>query len=316
MTQTYPVFPVGVPGQAWGAAEREAWLKLQHKKRDYFNDVVSPLFRFADGVVFQYGTLNYHKFGGATYPLYAVKSLSWDEKKPMVLITGGVHGYETSGVHGALLFVKDHLAALSDRVNVLVLPCVTPWAYETINRWNPEAIDPNRSFVPAAPGCGEAAAAMACIHEHIAKSSGILMHQDLHETTDTDNSEFTPAKVARDGLEMPPWEDIPDGFYLVSDSDAPVEDFHAALIAAVEQVTHIALPDSNGLLVGEKPSQRGVIQVPGQKIGICGAHTGAKFATTTEVYPDSSRTNAEECNRAQATCVVTGINFALAHQNK
>ena len=28
--------------------------------------------------------------------------------------------------------------------NILVLPCISPWGYETINRWNAKAIDPNR----------------------------------------------------------------------------------------------------------------------------------------------------------------------------
>jgi hypothetical protein len=301
----YTVYPVGTPGQPWGEEQRQQWRSLQHKKRDYFTNVVSPLLRLAAADVLQYGSLDYRGFGAAQYPLFAARSKEWDAARPMVLVTGGVHGYETSGVHGALLFVQEHMAAYSQRVNVLVLPCVSPWGYETVNRWNPLAIDPNRSFVPSAPGCAEAAAAMACIAEHMGRSAGILMH--------TDNSEFTPAKVARDGLPMPEWDPIPDGFYLVGDSAEPAEAFHTALIAAVEKITHIADNDDRGLLVGEKPTQRGVIHVPGQSEGLCGTHTRAKCATTTEVYPDSKRTNPADCDRAQAACVTTGIEFVLAH---
>lgn len=129
--------------------------------------------------------------------------------------SGGVHGYETSGVLGALLFVEKYLAEFADnKLNVLVLPCVSPWGYENIQRWNPLTIDPNRCFKPDQPGCEEAALAMACIAEHVNKSSSILLHMDLHETTDTDNSEFIPSRHARDGVVDAPYSEIPDGFYL------------------------------------------------------------------------------------------------------
>ena len=51
------------------------------------------------------------------------------------------------------------------------------------------------------------------------------VHIDLHETTDTDESEFRPAKMARDGL---PWRPgtIPDGFYLVGDEANPQHEWH------------------------------------------------------------------------------------------
>jgi succinylglutamate desuccinylase len=40
------------------------------------------------------------------YPLFAIKSLEWVDGRKTVLVTGGVHGYETSGVQGALQFVS------------------------------------------------------------------------------------------------------------------------------------------------------------------------------------------------------------------
>ena len=67
-------------------------------------------------------------------------------------------------------------------------------------------------------------------------------HIDLHETTDTDETEFRPAKAARDGQDSKPGE-IPDGFYLVADSTNPKPQWHARMIDAVRQVTHIALAD-------------------------------------------------------------------------
>lgn len=34
-----------------------------------------------------------------------MKTKDWAPDKPSVLVTGGVHGYETSGVQGALQFI-------------------------------------------------------------------------------------------------------------------------------------------------------------------------------------------------------------------
>ncbi|MEI4573019.1 peptidase, partial [Klebsiella pneumoniae] len=82
------------------------------------------------------------------FPLFALKSRPWRDDLPVALVTGGVHGYETSGVMGALEFLETRAKAYADRVNLLVAPCVSPWAYERINRWNHDAQDPNRSFRP------------------------------------------------------------------------------------------------------------------------------------------------------------------------
>ena len=44
-----------------------------------------------------------------------------------------------------------------------------------------------------------------------------LMHVDCHETTDTDDSEFRPAKASRDGLALD-GGGTPGGFYLVGNT--------------------------------------------------------------------------------------------------
>ena len=61
-----------------------------------------------------------------------------------------------------------------------------------------------------------------------------LAHIDLHETTDTDNTEFRPALCARDAVEHDHWH-IPDGFYLVGDTEKPAADFQSAMIKSVER---------------------------------------------------------------------------------
>jgi hypothetical protein len=299
-------YPIGTPGTPWGAAERSAWLGRQRHHRSYADEVVAPLRACVppQAELFQYGTLLYADRGWADYPLYAVRSRAWDPARPVVLVTGGVHGYETSGVQGALQWIGQEFGHLTGDLNLLVLPCISPWGYETINRWNPDALDPNRQFKAASPAA-ESALAMACV---AANGGRIDLHVDLHETTDTDNSEFGPAKSARDGTPFD-WHAIPDGFYLVGDTERPVPEFQRALIDAVRRVTTIAEADEHGCIIGEPLQQPGVINYAQRSLGLCGAMTGARFVTTTEVYPDSPGTSPAECNEAQATTVMAAIDY-------
>jgi hypothetical protein len=219
-----------------------------------------------------------------------------------------VHGYETSGVHGALQFIEAHAADYAGRVNLLVAPCVSPWGYERIHRWNADAVDPNRSF-RADSAARESAALMRLL---ALMPERWLVHIDLHETTDTDETEFRPALAARDGTTFTPGE-IPDGFYLCGDSEAPEPEFQRAIIEAVAKVTHIAPADGAGELIGSPQIAPGVIHYPYRQLGLCAGVTGARFRTTTEVYPDSPRATPEQCNAAQIAAVRAAIDFALAH---
>jgi hypothetical protein len=300
-------YPIGISGIAWGQAELAAWLLRQTIKRSYEADVVRVIESL--GIRYeavQYGRLDYHP---DKYPLFALKSHDWQATLPCVLVTGGVHGYETSGVHGALRFVDRHAADYEGRVNLLVAPCVSPWAYEVIHRWNRDAMDPNRSFRDGSPA-QESAALMRLVAPI---RDSVLVHVDLHETTDTDESEFRPALAARDGVAHVPGE-IPDGFYLVDDSERPQPEFQQALIVAVAKVTHIASADRNGELIGLPMVAPGVINYPLKSLGLCASITDAPYKTTTEVYPDSPRVTPEQCNAAQVAAICAAIDFALAQR--
>ena len=299
-------YPIGTPGIPWGEVERAEWLSQQTRQRSYESDVVSVIERLRSRFdVEAYGHLDY---GADGYPLMAIRSRDWREDLPVVLITGGVHGYETSGVHGALQFVDQHAADYAGRVNLLVAPCVSPWAYERIHRWNPNAVDPNRSFRD--DGLAEESAALMRLVAPVRDCA--LMHIDLHETTDTDETEFRPALAARDGKPFEPGG-IPDGFYLVDDSERPQPEFQQALIEAVEQITHIAPADGNGEIFGSPVAARGVIQYPLKQLGLCASITSAPYRTTTEVYPDSPRATPEQCNAAQAAAVCAAIDYVLVN---
>lgn len=299
-------YPIGTPGRPWGDAEKAEWLSQQTRKRSYADDVLSaiePLRARFD--VVQYGELDY---APQIFPLLAIRSRGWRDELPCVLVTGGVHGYETSGVHGALQFVAQYMADYAGRINVLVAPCVSPWAYERIHRWNAHAIDPNRSFRENSPA-EESAALMRLVAPLRGR---FLAHVDLHETTDSDESEFRPALAARDGKPFEPGE-IPDGFYLVDDTDNPQPEFQQAMIEAVAKVTHIAPADRNGEIIGSPVVAPGVIRYALKPLGLCAGITGARYTTTTEVYPDSPRATPEQCNAAQVAAVRAAIDFVLAN---
>lgn len=300
-------YPIGTPGVAWGPAEVAAWLSAQRRQRSYAKDVLErmePLRARFD--VVEYGRIEY---GDESYPLVAARSRDWNDALPCALVTGGVHGYETSGVHGALRFLERHAAEYEGRINLLVVPCVSPWAYERVHRWNPHAIDPNRSFREGSPA-QESAALMRLVAP---VRDRMLVHVDLHETTDTDESEFRPALAARDGIEHVPGE-IPDGFYVVDDAENPQPGFQQAIIDAVAKLTHIAEADAEGNIIGSPVASPGVIHYEFDKLGLCASVTSARYKTTTEVYPDSPRTSPEQCNAAQAAAVCAALDYALAHR--
>lgn len=329
-------FRIGSLGVPWGDTEKASWkAEVGIAKRSYKEDVLNKLDTLKENFdVEQYGALSENP---DKYPLFCIRTRNFPEagaerndKKPCILVTGGVHGYEKSGVQGALLFAQEKMLSYADRFHILVCPCVSPWGYECIQRWSPSTVDPNRSFydTPEKCLCEEGAALKKLVDrfglnlsdESLNISKGCLMHTDLHETTDTDASEFRPAKAARDGETKKPNTHIPDGFYLVGDTPSVscsegrnVVAWYNAIMDAVREVTHLAPPDSEGNILGEpvRKDAEATITLPTRELHLCASVTRAPFAVTTEVYPDSTSRNVTEdqCNRAQMAVVVGGLDF-------
>lgn len=288
----------------WGDSEKENWYREQKKQRSYQEIVVPRIQKLKENFeVTQYGS---HSQNPSVYPIYLVKSREFDPKKKTILITGGVHGYETSGVLGAIAFMETEATKYADKFNLICAPCLSPWSFETVNRWNPKAIDPNRNFVKnsTAEECELFLKAMEPFETEI------FAHFDLHETTDTDNTVFRPALEKRDA-KVQEWTEIPDGFYVVGDSENPCPEFQKAIIDEVRKVTHIAPPDEKGRIIGEKIEQEGVINYPLKKLSLCAGFSKARFTTTTEVYPDSPKVNDQNCIDAQVAAVRGGLNYLV-----
>ena len=312
MTETF-FYPVGTPGQPWGAAERDQWRTRQVRQRSYADDVLTAIEALRGRLdVELYGDVVYAdtQHPAERFPLRAIRSRHWQPGLSSVLVTGGVHGYETSGVHGALRFVDTQADRFAGRANLLVVPCVSPWAYERFQRWNFDAIDPNRAFKEGSPA-QESLALMrlvAPLHGQFAA------HIDLHETTDTDESEYRPAVAARDGKVFEPGS-IPDGFYLVDDTDNPQPAFQQAIIEAVGRVTHIAPADEKNEIIGSPVVAPGVIRYAMKQLGLCASISGARYTTTTEVYPDSPRATPEQCIEAQVVAVCAAVEFVCGEKS-
>ena len=301
----------GTPGQPWTDAESDQWRAATKVQRSYKEEVVEKLKKLDESSweVVQYGSLPHDP---DKYPLYAVKSKSWSDDRPTVMVTGGVHGYETSGVQGSILFIQTEAAKYVKDVNVLVFPCISPWGYECIQRWNYQLLDPNRSFKSDSESqTNESKQLMAFVD---GLHADIICHVDLHETTDTDATEFRPAKFAKKGLDYVRGV-IPDGFYLVGDSknEGGELDFLTAIIESVKKVTHIAPPD-DGKILGDEAVREGIVLVPAKELGLCGGVTHAKYTTTTEVYPDSPKASDEICNRAQVAAVTGAFDYVMANR--
>ena len=286
----------------WGNTEKEQWFKEQSIKRSYLKEVVTKIKALGfQWDVQQYGALSINP---QLYPLFLIKSKSFDPSKKTIVVTGGVHGYETSGVHGALEFFATAAHKYQDQFQFVCAPCVSPWAYETINRWNPKAIDPNRNFLDDSPA-EECRLFLKAIQALNIKP---LAHFDLHETTDTDNTVFRPALEERDGIPQELW-DIPDGFYLVGNTQNPQKEFQKAIIDSVRKVTHIAPHDESGKIIGVDIEQEGVINYPIKTLFLCAGFSDAEYTTTTEVYPDSPKVTDQECIDAQVAAIAGGLNF-------
>lgn len=287
---------------SWTQKDKELWFSRQKTQRSYNNDVISKIRPLEKTFHVQsYGSIDVEK---DNYELYMITSRLFGTSKKTVLITGGVHGYETSGVHGALEFMAKSASKYEDFFNFVTVPCLSPWAYETINRWNPKAIDPNRSFFINSPA-EECQMFLNAMDKHRITP---LAHFDLHETTDTDNTVFRPDLEKRDGTKHE-YSEIPDGFYLVADAQNPQMEFQKAIIERVSTVTHIAQPDSDDCLIGEPIQSEGVIFYELKKLNLCAGFSNASYTTTTEVYPDSPRVTPKICIEAQVAAIEAGLDF-------
>lgn len=300
------------PLTPWSPEKKLKWFTSQTVQRSYDTDVLQRLAALRKNPLFKvdfYGALT---LAPEKFPLFAVR-VGERPGRPTVLITGGVHGYETSGVKGALLFLEQHVAQYTDHFNFVVAPCISPWSYETVNRLDPVMENPNREFRPE--GRAEESRLFMAYLETL--DTVFDAHIDLHETTNSDRV-FLPEEYSKNGLALEAKDiDIPDGFYLIGVKGFPREALEKAMMDSVRKVTHIAQADAKGMILDVEISHEGFVHhsIP----GLCAEYTGAKSrlgAFTTEMYPDSPRFEGwsvekveAHCSEAQVACVRGALDF-------
>lgn len=284
----------------WGEKEKADWFARQTIQRSYGEDVVARLGALQSEKfgVSQYGALT---FDPERYPLYCVLTADWKEENPSILITGGVHGYEPSGIISPLRFLEETASQYADRINFAVYPCISPLAYEINHRWNQKAQDPNRHFLKDTT-VEESEQLMRSV-----KSLGTYFRAaiDLHETNGRD-VELRRERHARDGDDPLPGEDfIPKGFYLCvpKKEDVPTG---RQIVEAVREVTAICTDEK---IIGYT-SDNGVIVIDNVR-GLCQefARTISDVAMTTEIYPDESPVR--ESQEAQLAVIKKAITLTL-----
>lgn len=229
----------------------------------------------------------------------AIRTKEWRDNGSNVLMTDGVHGYETSGVQGEPSCLRAtqrrrimitsislwHPALVRGPTNMcndgrlicwipIVLLCPTTmrhdkrkypelsWIILNQSSWSAERIDVSCRF---------------------ARNDGYRCH-GIH-ACETCQGGPNKAGLSHDG------EIISEGFHLVGDSFNPSLDFQTSIIDhRVGQFTHIALTDAQGRIIDVPIAQDGVIVMPFKELGLCCG----------EVYADSpKKLTDDDCNRGQ-----------------
>lgn len=240
--------------------------------------------------------------------------------KPNILITGGVHGYEPSGVEAALQFTQKYAPTLTKEFNFVTYPCISSWAYEHDQRWNAQAEDPNRLFTQteksAPSGIHRTFDIEECRHFMTSMESETIRFScaiDLHETCDRDielrvlRSERFKEDLSED------YQDIPQGYYLIlSKRDTAGQNgaqllFGQSIIDQVRKVSPIAPEET---ILNGKINYGGVILSPPSD-GLMRTYLDryAGLVAVTEVYPDHKTMSSAKSVQAQIASINGVLNY-------
>lgn len=287
----------------------------------------------------QYGALSHNP---TRYPLVAAKSRGsgWGHQ-PCMLVTGGVHGSERSGIEGCLEFLEQQQqqqqrqkSSSFNNVNLLIVPCVSPWAYEWGTRCQANRKDPNRSFsyfknnnlssASASYQTEEAQALMTFLRQSL-NVPRWTCHLDLHETRpggqdqggafdillgQGDNDSVSKAEEEW-MMSIDPFS-IPQGVYLVVDEDSQKDvqqqEFQRAVLDSIQRVLPV-LQGSNDNSPHQSLFERiqdGVLPVPTKALGLCSSTTEATFLATTEVCRSVPENDRDVIYRQAQISAITG----------
>lgn len=213
------------------------WGLEQKRVRSYQDDVLAELKELPEAFsVEQYGEI---ACGNRYYPLMLVKAGDWEDKtKPVVAITGGVHGNEECGVKGALAFLRQQAPDFADQYRIVVYPCVSPAAYEIDSRWNLDKEDPNRNFMDPS-SVPEVQAFVDSVKDLNARFS---LSMDLHETLPND-LEIAAEQGEDIGTDQVDWV-LPTAFFVYEDCSQARDRIGREIIEAVSKIAPVCKDDT------------------------------------------------------------------------
>lgn len=304
--------------KGWDESRVQAWrdaVLADGKKRDY-GDVVSRITRLPANT----HIVERHAVMEEGNPLYRITVGDVDNGHPNILITGGVHGYEPSGVEAALTFAQANAPSLTDKFNFVIYPCLSPWAYEYDQRWNADGEDPNRLFtrMPKDPKPGvfrtydieECRHFMNSMEAHNVKFTCAI---DLHETCDRDIELRILRSERFDEALAPDYQDIPQGYYLtLSERGQEAENdrqlsFGRAIIEEVQKISPIA--PKQFILNGKKNYSGIILSAPYDGLMRAYLDNHAELVAVTEVYPDHKDMTPQKSVAAQLASIQGALNF-------
>lgn len=285
----------------WSEDQCAAWYDQQPQVRDYNADIYERA-RAAvlppSLILSSYG----HVHGDF---LLCVEPRQINSAKPSLIITGGVHGYEPSGIEACLQLIEAGAPNIRERANVFIYPCVTPAAYRINHRWTIGADDTNRGFIEGSP-VAEAALLMARVKS---LNVSFAMATDCHETPPADR-QIRRQRAERYGTELLGDPDLlPNGFHLMVPDTAllrkNVQECARAIISAVGAITPIATDEK---IVGNI-NDGGIVPSTATGTLTRWMNDRSRFAATTEVATEGM--TLQQAATIQLTAIRAATGYAL-----
>lgn len=305
-----------IKSEPWSVEKFKQWYQERPviTARDYVKTLVPRINALGERVGFsleKYGEASYttrsdttddapEKTNQVTHDLFRLLIGDFSQERPCYIVVGGTHGYEKGGPLAALKFAEEEAAHYTDRLNIVIYPCLSPGPYEKELRFTEGRIDINRdAFLDGAQSQEMKALAKSVKELHTRLFNGDLTKKftaaiDLHETPFMDIA--IDKENAEAGGETFELDIFPKGLFLIAfDKDRElankiIQNVRAEGHHVVDDDTLYGSPNHDGVLL---MSEMG--PVTGRVRQLFGHFTTASFTTEycdeglTDETPDAER---------------------------
>ncbi len=286
-------------------------------RRDYEANVVSRLQKL-DSNHISLTTYRTSQSGDEKFDHLFVTIGDLGNGNPNILLIGGVHGNEPSGVEACVRIAEQfNESADPPDINIVIFPCLFPWSYVHNQRWVYEdALDPNRHMIVGGSDFGRVSTAESFMFE-IADMPPFAIALDFHETNDSDIKLWRKMRTKRyGGKSNGDGNRNPNGFHLMA-SECPDtlkeerKKIAQKILSNVAQHSRITTCAS----VTGYPCKVGTVWASGDKRGFTRTflNSYANHVFVTEVVPELLAANEEEMFEKAVQCQLAAFEAALDH---